>query len=122
MDTDIKSKNKVLESGPFERLFSGNALAKIMDFIISSQEYDYSETEIAKYSGVSVRTVQREIPKLLATRLIKQVRTVDNTKMYQLDKSDKDKTGAGYLIDKLALALSTEDIQQKGLMQVGEEQ
>ena len=121
MDTDIKSKNKVLESGPFERLFSGNALAKIMDFIVSSQEYDFSETEIAKYSGISVRTVQREIPKLLATRLIKQVRTVDNTKMYQLDISDKDKTGAGYLIDKLALALSTEDIQQKGLMQVGEE-
>lgn len=118
MDTDTKSKDKVLESGPFERLFSGNAIAKIMDFIISSQEYDYSEKEIAKYSGVSVRTVQREIPKLLATRLIKQVRSVGNAKTYQLDKSDKDKTRPGYLIDKLALALSTEDIRQKGLMQV----
>jgi predicted AAA+ superfamily ATPase len=111
------NKNKVLESGPFERLFSSTALAKIVDFIISSQEYDYSETEIAKYSGVSVRTVQREIPKLLATRLIKQVRTVGNTKTYQLDKlnksKNKNKIGTGYLIDKLALALSTEDIQHK---------
>ncbi|HEY7079296.1 MAG TPA: hypothetical protein VH500_06320 [Nitrososphaeraceae archaeon] len=122
MNTDTKSKNKVLESGPFERLFSCNAVAKIMDFIISSQEYDYSEKEIAKYSGVSVRTVQREIPKLLATRLIKQVRSVGNAKTYQLDKSDKDKTRTGYLIDKLALALSTEDIQQKRLMQVEKEE
>ena len=107
------NKNKVLESGPFERLFSSTAVAKIIDFIISSQEYDYSETEIAKYSGVSIRTVQLEIPKLLATRLIKQVRTVGNTKTYQLDKLNKNKIGTGYLIDKLALALSIEDIQQK---------
>ncbi|HEY7081439.1 MAG TPA: hypothetical protein VH500_17225 [Nitrososphaeraceae archaeon] len=40
-------------------------------------------------------------------------RTVGNTKTYQLDKLNKNKNGTGFLIDKLALALSTEDIQQK---------
>jgi predicted AAA+ superfamily ATPase len=103
-----KNKSKVLESGPLETLFSGNAIAKIMDFLITSQEWDYSETDIATNSGVSTRTVQREISKLLKSKLVKQGRTVGNAKMYQLDKSHK----TGYLIEKLALALTHEEIHK----------
>ena len=100
------TESKVLESGPLETLFSGNATAKIMDFIISSQEWDYSESDIARNSGVSLRTVQRELPKLLESKLIKLARTVGNAKMYRLDKSYK----TGYITEKLALALAQEDI------------
>ena len=99
-----QEEEKVLGLGPLETLFSGNATAKIMDFIISSQEWDYSESDIARYSGVSYRTVQREIPKLLESKMIKQSRTVGNAKMYQLDKNKSHKTGD--LIEKLALYLT----------------
>jgi hypothetical protein len=97
-----KTKRKVSKSGPLETLFSGNATAKIMDFIIYAQERDYSESDIARSSRVSVRTVQREITKLLESNLIKHVRTVGNAKMYQLDKSNK----TGEQIEKLALSLT----------------
>jgi DNA-binding transcriptional ArsR family regulator len=102
------SKSKVLESGPLETLFSGNATAKIMDFIISSQEWDYSESDIARNSDVSIRTVQRELSKLLESKLIKQVRTVGNAKMYQLDKSYR----TGYVLEKLALSLAQQNIRK----------
>jgi predicted AAA+ superfamily ATPase len=103
-------QSKVLESGPLETLF-GSAAAKIMDFMISSQEWDYSESDIARYSDVSTRTVQRELPKLLDYKLVKMVRTVGSAKMYQLDKSPKHKTGD--LLEKLALRLAQKDIQKE---------
>jgi DNA-binding transcriptional ArsR family regulator len=108
------SKSKALELGPLETLFSGNATAKIMDFIISSQEWDYSESDIARNSGVSIRTVQREIPKLLESKFIRQSRTVGNAKMYQLDKSHK----TGYLIEKLALSLAQVNIRKMTAVEV----
>jgi hypothetical protein len=95
-------ERKVLEGGPLETLFSGNATAKIMDFLISSQEWDYSESDIARNSGVSIRTVQREISKLVESKLIKHARPVGNAKMYQLDKSNK----TGQHIEKLAFSLA----------------
>jgi DNA-binding transcriptional ArsR family regulator len=110
------TESKVLESGPLETLFSGNATAKIMDFIISSQEWDYSESDIARNSGVSLRTVQRELPKLLESKLIKLARTVGNAKMYRLDKSYK----TGYITEKLALALAQEDIHKMTTVQIKE--
>ncbi len=98
----VNRSEKVLEAGPLETLFSGNATAKIMDFMISSQEWDYSESDIARSSDVSIRTVQREISKLLESKLIKQSRTVGNAKMYQLDKSNK----TGQQIEKIAFSLA----------------
>jgi DNA-binding transcriptional ArsR family regulator len=105
----MKTKQeKVLDLGPLEILFSGNATAKIMDFMISSQEWDYSESDIARNSGVSIRTAQREIPKLLESKLIKLSRPIGNAKMYQLDKSHK----TGDLIEKLALSLAQINIRK----------
>ena len=53
---NMSQSQKALDSGPFERLFSGNATAKMIDFLISSQEWDYSESDIARFSGISLRT------------------------------------------------------------------
>lgn len=97
-----QEQGKFLEGGPLETLFSGNATAKIMDFMISSQEWDYSESDIARNSGVSIRTVQREISKLVESKLIKHARPVGNAKMYQLDKSTK----TGQQIEKLSFSLA----------------
>jgi predicted AAA+ superfamily ATPase len=75
--------------GPPRKTFLGNAVAKIMDFLITTKDWDYSQSDIAKNAGVSVRTVQREMSKLLDSKLVKQVRTVGNAKMYRLNKPDK---------------------------------
>lgn len=97
----MNKDGKALESGPLEILFSGNATAKILDFLITFQEWDYSETDIANNAGVSVRTVQREMPKLEEYRVVELTRQVGKAKMYRLDKSWK----SGFFLEKLALAL-----------------
>jgi predicted transcriptional regulator len=98
---------KALESGPLEILFSGNATAKILDFLTAFQEWDYSESDIAKNSGISLRTIQREIHKLKQYKLVTQTRRVGKAKMYKLDKSHT----TGSLIEKLALLLTKIDVQ-----------
>ncbi|MGH9987687.1 MAG: helix-turn-helix domain-containing protein [Nitrososphaeraceae archaeon] len=105
-------RDKALESGPFERLFSGVAIARMLDFLITasvSKDWDYSETQIAKNSGVSARTVQREISKLLEAKLVRQVRTVGNAKMYQLNKSYRTALSA----EKFAFELARENIHKQ---------
>jgi hypothetical protein len=99
---------KALESGPLESLFSGNATAKILDFLVTFQDWDYSESDIANNAGVSVRTVQREIPKLEKYRLVTLTRTVGKAKMYKLEKSRK----PGFFLEKLALALAGTQIER----------
>lgn len=104
----MNKDGKTLESGPLESLFSGNATAKILDFLVTFQDWDYSETDIANNAGVSVRTVQREISKLERYRLVISTRTVGKAKMYRLDKSWK----SGFFLEKLALALVGVEIEK----------
>ena len=104
-----KKTSKVLEAGPFERLFEGVATARMLDFLISSQEWDYSETDIAKNAGVSKRTVQRELQRLLDSKLIRKNRPVGNAKMYQLNKPYKTALSA----EKFAMELARESIHKR---------
>lgn len=104
----MKKDAKALEQGPLESLFSGNATAKILDFLITFQDWDYSESDIANNAGVSVRTVQREISKLERYRLVVKTRTIGKAKMYKLDKSWK----SGFFLEKLALALAGAEIER----------
>lgn len=102
------ANEKALESGPLESLFSGNATAKILDFLVAFQAFDYSETDIAKSAGVSVRTVQRELPKLESFKLVTSSRRVGKAKMYKLNKTWK----TGYYVEKFALALASSEIEK----------
>ncbi|MGH9926011.1 MAG: winged helix-turn-helix domain-containing protein [Nitrososphaera sp.] len=107
--TKTLEKGKALESGPFERLFEGVATAKMLDFLITAQDFDYSETDIAKNSGISRKTVQRVIHKLIEANLIKQVRPVGTAKMFQLNKPHRTALSA----EKFAFDLTTENIHKQ---------
>ncbi len=98
---------KALENAPLEILFTNNATAKILDFIIAYQEWDYSISDIARYSGVSVKSVERELPKLLHYGFIVETRRVGRAKMYKFNKDDKIST----LIEKFVLELAYKDIK-----------
>src|SRR5690554_7166214 len=61
-------------------LYNGAAPAKILDFLTTFHEYDYSKMDIAKNSGVSFRHTLLEIKKLADLELIKQTRTVGHAR------------------------------------------
>jgi CTP-dependent riboflavin kinase len=108
--TKTLEKDKALESGPFERLFEGIATAKMLDFLITAsvgEDWVYSETDLAKNSGISRKTVQREIHKLLEANLIKQ-KNSGNAKMFKLNKPYRTALSA----EKFAFDLASENINR----------
>jgi predicted DNA-binding protein YlxM (UPF0122 family) len=71
--------------GPLERLFNSST-ARLLDFFTLYTEWDYSKTDIAENSEVSIRTVLRAIPYLEEHQIIKRTRTVGKAEMYQTNK------------------------------------
>lgn len=71
--------------GVLSRIFSSRAVAQILDFFFDHKEFDYSANEIAKKTGLSFRTIFREIPDLEDRQLIFNTRRIGKVNMYKLN-------------------------------------
>ena len=71
--------------GVLSDIFSSRAVSQIMDFFLDHKEFDYSPAEIAKKTGLSFRTVFRELPYLEKNQLIYISRKIGKTNMYRLN-------------------------------------
>ena len=71
--------------GILSNIFSSRAVAQILDFFLDHKEFDYSPAEVAQKSGLSFRTVFREIPNLESNQLIYRSRKIGKTNMYRLN-------------------------------------
>jgi hypothetical protein len=109
---------KALETGPLERLYSGVASAKILDFLTVFHDYDYSKMDIAKNSGVSFRHALREIEKLEQIGLIKQTRTVGQAQMFKLNTENP----AAVLLRKFALEIAGQEAQKIADAEIAKEE
>jgi DNA-binding MarR family transcriptional regulator len=96
------------DPGPLERLF-GSSMARLIDFFILYNQWDYSKTDIAENAQVSIRTVTRAIPYIEEHGMIKRTRTVGNAEMYQ---TNKESTIVQYL-SKAAMAIADIDVDQE---------
>ncbi len=79
-----------IETGPqyegvLSSLFSSRAVSQIMDFFLDHKEFDYSPGEIAKKTGLSFRTIFRELPHLEKNQIIYISRKIGKTNMYRLN-------------------------------------
>lgn len=97
------------EVGALEWLVSGNASAKLLDFFVTYRDFDYSETDIADSSGVSKRTVFREIPKMESVGLVKFTRNVGRAKMFKLNPESK----AAKLLEQFAFEIADRRIENE---------
>lgn len=73
------------EFGVLCKIFSSRAVAQILDFFLDHKEFDYSANEIAKKTGLSFRTIFREIPDLEESQLIFNTRRIGKVNMYRLN-------------------------------------
>jgi DNA-binding transcriptional ArsR family regulator len=71
--------------GVLSDIFSSRAVSQIMDFFLDHKEFDYSPGEIAKKTGLSFRTILRELPYLEKNQLIYISRKIGKTNMYRLN-------------------------------------
>ncbi|MFL6346095.1 MAG: hypothetical protein ACJ71A_11700 [Nitrososphaeraceae archaeon] len=88
--------------GIFVNIFSSRAVAQILDFFLDHKEFDYSPAEVAQKSGLSFRTVFREIPNLEKNQLIYHSRKIGKTNMYRLNTD----LHATLLLEKFVLEMS----------------
>ncbi|MGI0069062.1 MAG: winged helix-turn-helix domain-containing protein [Nitrosotalea sp.] len=96
------SKNKALQSGPLESVFPGST-SKILDFLATFKDWDYSVSDIAKNSGVSFKTALNEIKNLEQQGVVSRTRTVGKATMYKLNLDSKQ----GFYIDRLIFEIAT---------------
>lgn len=72
----------------FIELFGENPVFKVLDFLIVHDEFDYSMTDIAKFSGVGYSTLKLFWPRLEKADIVKCTRVVGKAKMYKLNYSN----------------------------------
>jgi hypothetical protein len=77
-----------LKNRPLERIFQNN-IARIIDFFIINQNFNFSTVEISELSDVPLRTIQRIIPQLVEKEIIKEVRRSKKNKAYELNKDSE---------------------------------
>ncbi len=96
-----KSESKVLEKGPLESVFPGST-SKIMDFLATFKDWDYSISDIAKHSGLSFKTAQGEIKNLEQQGVLARTRIVGKAIMFKLNLESKQAQHIDKLIFEIA--------------------
>ena len=84
----LGSGNKALQKGPLESVFPGST-SKILDFLATFKDWDYSVSDIAKNSGISFKTALNEIKNLEQQGVLLRTRTVGKAILYKLNRDSK---------------------------------
>ncbi len=103
-----KESKKALQCGPLEYRFLGSR-SKILDFLLTFREFDYSVTDIAKNSGLSFKTALNEIKILKNQNVVINSRNVGKALMFKLNMDSKSVQG----MDKMAMEIATEKINEQ---------
>ena len=97
---------------PLESIFQ-NGPARVLDFLILNQNFDYSAAEISRITGIPLRTVQRVLPHLVQKELVKETGKIGNTRMYIINsKSELSKLLRQYILTRINLDIDKRRRQQ----------
>jgi hypothetical protein len=77
-----------LKNRPLERVFQNN-IARIIDFFIINQNFNFSTSEVSELSEVPLRTVQRIVPQLVKKEILNEIKLSKRNRSYELNKSSE---------------------------------
>lgn len=86
MDENIEST--LIKNRPLERIFRNN-IARVIDFLIINQQFNFTTAEISKSSEIPLRTVQRIIPQLVQNKIVIENKYQGKIKNYELNRNSK---------------------------------
>ena len=86
MDENIELT--VIKNRPLERIFRNN-IARVIDFLIINQQFNFTTVEISKSSEIPLRTVQRIIPQLVQNKIVIENKYKGKIKNYELNRNSK---------------------------------
>lgn len=79
--------NNMSEKTSFALVFGESPVAKVIDFLIDNQEFDYSLTDIAKGAEVGWSTLHQFWPDLVKLGVVKHTRKIGRAELYKLNLS-----------------------------------
>lgn len=86
MDENIEST--LIKNRPLERIFRNN-IARVIDFLLINQQFNFTTAEISKSSEIPLRTVQRIIPQLVQNKIVIENKYQGKIKNYELNRNSK---------------------------------
>ena len=63
---------------------------RLLDFLITGREFDYSLTDLAENAGIGWSTLHRILPKLENQKIIVKTREVGKAKLYKLNQKNEE--------------------------------
>ena len=78
----------LIKNRPLERIFRNN-IARVIDFLIINQQFNFTTAEISKSSEIPLRTVQRIIPQLVRNNIVIENKYKGKIKNYELNRNSK---------------------------------
>ena len=69
----------------FVEIFGSSPLIRVLDFLITYREFDYSLSDIAKESGVGWNTLHSFFFRLAEKGIVRETRQVGRAKLYKLN-------------------------------------
>ena len=72
----------------FREYMGDSTYIRVLDFLISGQEFDYSMTEIARGSEIGWSVFTKIWAHLIKKEIVKQTRTIGNAKLFKLNKEN----------------------------------
>jgi len=73
------------EKSGFVKLFGDYPAIRVIDFLITFREFDYSLSDIAENAGVAWSTIHTFFPELVRTRIVRETRQIGRAKLYKLN-------------------------------------
>ena len=77
--------NNMREKSSFALVFGESPVAKVIDFLIDNQEFDYSLTDISKGAEVGWSTLHQFWPDLVKIDVVKPTRKIGRAELYMLN-------------------------------------
>jgi hypothetical protein len=87
-DTSLRRQVSHKRNRPLESVFR-NTTARVLDFLVLNQEFDYSASEISKITQIPLRSLQRVLLNLVEKELIMETGKIGNTKMYIINSKSQ---------------------------------
>ncbi len=81
--------NRSLKTSSFLKLVGGSPTSKILDFMLTGREFDYSKREIAENAGISYNTLNAVWRQLLEDGTLIKTRRIGKQDIFKLNEDSR---------------------------------
>ena len=99
------------EKTSFRLVFGDSPVAKVLDFLLDNQEFDYSLTDIAKGAEIAWSTLHAFWPDLVRLSVVNKTRKIGRAELYKFNTESplvKKLIEIDLLVSKQLITLETE--------------